>query len=200
MSSVIRSIAIIVFLMALGLAQVSTSRLDGIVEDQSGAVVPNAKVVAVNDRTQTRAEMTTGPEGLFVFPSLQPGMYTVSVEAAGFRKAVIGNVELNVSVSTTQRVKLEVGQVTESVVVEAEAVRVQTADAQLGRSVTMRDIDTLPQLSRSPITLAVFQPGVVSNAGDTSFAYVNGTRQGSNNTTLDGIDVNDAVAPASVWP
>lgn len=190
-----RVLTLTVFLAALGFAQVATSRLDGIVEDQSGAVVPNAKVVVVNDKTQVRAELTTGSEGLFVFPSLQPGMYTVTVEAAGFRKSVVHNVELNVSVATTQRVKLEVGQVTESVVVEAEAVRVQTADAQLGRSVTMRDIDTLPQLSRSPITLAVFQPGVVANAGDTSFAYVNGTRQGSNNTTLDGIDVNDAVVP-----
>ncbi|MBI5283105.1 MAG: TonB-dependent receptor [Candidatus Solibacter usitatus] len=193
--SLVRIVVILLVLATLGVAQVSTSRLEGSVQDESGAVIPGAKVVAVNDRTQARAEMTTGPEGLFVFPSLQPGTYTVTVEAKGFRKSVINSVELNVSVATTQRVKLEVGQVTESVVVEAEAVRVQTSDAQLGRSVTIRDIDTLPQLGRSPIILAVFQPGVAINPSDTTFAYVNGMRQGSNNATLDGIDVNDAVVP-----
>ncbi len=194
--SVFKVLVISVFLSALGLAQVSTSRLDGTVQDASGAVVPSAKVVALNDRTQARAETSTNPEGQFIFPSLQPGMYTVSVEASGFRKYIVTNVELNVSVATTQRVKLEVGQVTESVVVEAEAVRVQTSDAQIGRSVTIRDIDTLPQLNRSPIILAVFQPGVViTNPGDATFSIVNGTRQGSNNATLDGIDANDAVAP-----
>jgi hypothetical protein len=156
-------------------------------------VIPSAKVVAVNDRTQARAEISTSPEGNYVFPSLQPGIYTVSVEAPGFRKAVVTGVELNVSVAVTQRFKLEVGQVTESVVVEAEAVHVQTSDAQVGRSVTLRDIDTLPQLGRSPIILAVFQPGVQINPGDTTFSRVNGMRQGSNNTTLDGISANDSV-------
>ncbi|MBI5085084.1 MAG: TonB-dependent receptor [Acidobacteria bacterium] len=194
--TLVRFVVILLVLATFGVAQVSTSRLEGSVQDESGAVIPGAKVVVINDRTQARAEMTTGPEGLFVFPSLQPGIYTVTVEAKGFRKSVINSVELNVSVATTQRVKLEVGQVTESVVVEAEAVRVQTSDAQLGRSVTLKDIDTLPQLGRSPIILAVFQPGVViTNPGDTTFSIVNGTRQGSNNATLDGIDVNDAVVP-----
>ncbi|HEY3441443.1 MAG TPA: TonB-dependent receptor [Paludibaculum sp.] len=180
---------------SFGFAQVATARLDGSVQDQSGSVVPSAKVVVVNDKTQARAEAITNAEGNYVFPSLQPGLYTISVEAAGFRKSVVNAVELNVSVATSQRFKLEVGQVTESVVVEAEAVRVQTTDAQIGRSVTMRDIDTLPQLGRSPIILAVFQPGVQINPGDTTFSVINGMRQGANNSTLDGIDVNDAVVP-----
>ncbi len=85
----------------------------------------------------------------------------------------------------------------------ANTVNVQTADAQVANSVTMKDIDTLPQLARTPITLAVFQPGVQinpqangsSSGADYSFAHVNGLRQGSNNNTLDGIDVNDSVAP-----
>lgn len=175
--------------------QVATARLDGSVQDESGSVIPGARIVVVNDKTQVRAESVSGPEGNYVFPSLQPGIYSISVESKGFRKALVNNLELNVSVSTTQRFKLEVGQVTESVVVEAEAVRVQTMDAQIGRSVTMRDIDTLPQLGRSPIILAVFQPGVQINPGDTTSSTVNGMRQGANNSSLDGIDVNDAVAP-----
>jgi hypothetical protein len=100
-------------------------------------------------------------------------------------------------------VTLEVGQVTEVVEVKANVVSVQTADAQVSQSITMSDIATLPQLGRTPITLAIFQPGVQinpqadgsSSGADYSFAHVNGLRQGSNNNTLDGIDVNDSVAP-----
>jgi hypothetical protein len=176
-------------------AQVTTSRLEGVVQDQSGAVVPNAKVVVTNKQTQAHAEVTTDASGNYVLPSLQPGFYTMSVEAAGFRKSVLNNIELNVSDTVAQNVRLEVGQTTESVVVEATTVAVQTSDSQISRAVTMREIDTLPQLGRTPISLTTYQPGVQINANDVSFSRVNGTRQGSNNTTLDGIDVNDAVAP-----
>ena len=188
--------ALLFLLAAVAFGQIATSRLDGVVVDESGAVIPSATVVAINEKTQVRAEAQTNADGLYVFPSLQPGFYTVTAEAKGFRKGVVSNLELNVSVAVTQRFKLEVGQVTESVVVEAETVKIQTSDAQLGRSVTIRDIDTLPQLGRSPVILAVFQPGVqISNPGDTTFSNVNGQRQGASNTMLDGIDVNDAVVP-----
>jgi hypothetical protein len=59
----------------------------------------------------------------------------------------------------------------------------------------LKDIDTLPSLGRTPITLAVYQPGIQVNPGDVSYSRVSGQRLGSNNTTLDGIDVNDAVVP-----
>jgi hypothetical protein len=193
----IRRLVGVLFLIALlGLAQVATSRFEGTVQDESGAVIPGAKVTAVNIKTQARSETTSSAEGMFIFPSLQPGVYTISVEAAGFRKAVVNDLELNAALTVSQRIKLEIGQVTESVVVEANAVRVQTSEAQIGRNVTMRDIDTLPQLTRNPLVLAAFQPGVqIANPGDPTFSIVNGLRQGSNNARLDGIDVNDAVAP-----
>ena len=116
-------------------------------------------------------------------------------------KTTVTDIELAVSASIAQDVKLEVGKLTEVIEVAANAVTVATTDAQVSAAVTMRDIDTLPQLARTPLTLAIFQPGVQisqngSNTGtDTSFSHVNGLRQGSNNSTLDGIDVNDAVAP-----
>jgi hypothetical protein len=177
------------------LAQTQTSRLEGSVTDQTGAVVPGAKITAVNVKTDVTAETTTSAAGLYVFPSLQPGLYTVSVEAQGFRKAVRTSLELNVSVTVAENFKMEVGNVTESVVVEANVERVNTSESQLGRSVTIRDITSLPQLGRQPINLAVFQPGVQIDPGDNSYSRVNGTRSGSNNSSLDGIDVNDAVVP-----
>ena len=177
------------------LGQVTTARYEGVVQDESGAVVPGAKVEAVNIRTQVRAQTTTDGEGRFIFPSLAPSEYQVTVEAPGFRKAVRSAVTLNVGDTVSEVIKLEVGSVAESVVVEANAVRVQTADAQIARVITLRDIDSLPQLGRGPIILAIFNPGVQIDPSDATYSRVNGLRQGANNATLDGIAVNDPVAP-----
>ena len=114
---------------------------------------------------------------------------------SGFRKSIRAGVVLNVGGTVTENVSLEVGSVAESVVVEANVVRVQTADAQVARAITLRDIDVLPQLGRTPIGLAIFQPGVQIDGSNETYSRVNGLRQGSNNTTLDGIDVNDHAVP-----
>jgi hypothetical protein len=177
-------------------AQVATARLEGTVLDSTGAAIPAAKLTLVNNKTQVRLDAEANAEGFYIFGSVQPGVYTLTAEANGFRKAQITSIELVVGGVLQQAVRMEVGTVTDSVVVEASTVRVQTTDSAISRAVTMKDIDTLPQLGRSPIILAAYQPGVqVANPGDTTFSRVNGQRQGSNNATLDGIDVNDAVLP-----
>ena len=190
-------------ILAAGLCfgQTQTARLQGTIHDASGAIVPNAKVVAVNAATGQLSEAATSVNGLYVLPALVSGTYTLSVESAGFAKSVVKGIQLVVSANITQDVTLDVGRLTEVVEVVANAVSVTTADAQVSSAVTMRDIDNLPQLARQPIALAYFQPGVAisqngSNAGaDYSYSHINGMRQGSNNNTLDGIDINDAVAP-----
>jgi hypothetical protein len=199
----IRSLSIVVLmflaLAATALAQTTSGRIEGIVQDQTGAVVPNAKVIVISAQTQIKSETVSNTSGYFLVPALQNGKYTLTVEAPGFRKYVVNDIVLDVGASVNQTVKLEVGQTTESVQVEAQTVNIQTTESQISRVVTMRDIDTLPQLGRTPITLAAFAPGAsyggASNQGDVTFSRINGQRQGSNNTTLDGIDVNDAVVP-----
>ena len=189
---------LITFLLLLSAvtAQTSNARLDGSVVDESGAVIPGATVEVTDQKTKAKLSVTTNADGNYVFASLQPSIYDVTVTAKGFRTAVVGNLTLNAAVLQTQKIKLEVGQVSERVVVEATAAGVQTEEAQIGRTITLSDIDTLPSLGRSPIGLAAFMAGVqLSNPGDTTFSNVNGQRQGANNATLDGIDVNDAVAP-----
>lgn len=184
------------FAASICFAQVESGRLDGTVTDASGGVMAGVKVTAIHQANHVKTETTTNADGGFVFPSLQPGFYQVSVEAKGFRTAVVEGVSINISTSVTQKFKLEVGDIAEHVQVEAESVRVQTSEAQLGRTVTLKDIDTLPVLGRSPINLAVFSPGIqMSNPGDVTFSNVNGQRQGASNSTLDGVDVNDAVVP-----
>jgi hypothetical protein len=176
-------------------AQVTTGRIEGIVRDASGAIIPGASVSVVNNKTQSRSETLSNDQGLFVIASLLPGEYTVTAEAQGFRKAVRTGVLVTVGATTAEQISLEIGQVSESVTVESKTERVQVSDSQIARAVTLRDIEVLPQLGRTPITLAIFQPGVQIDGGNEGFSRVNGTRQGSNNTKLDGIDVNDAVVP-----
>lgn len=196
----IRSVATAATLLLLSTVlsgQIQNARLEGNVLDSSGATIPGAKLSIVNLKTQAKADAESNASGFFFFPTLQPGFYTLTAEAGGFRKSTLTNIEVNVGVTIRQDVKLEVGSATESITVEFNAVRVQTTEATVQRAVTLRDIDTLPQLGRGPIALATYQPGVQlgTSPNDPSFARVNGMRQGSNNNTLDGIDVNDAVAP-----
>jgi hypothetical protein len=183
-------------LVAMALAQTQTCRLDGTVQDQTGAVVPNATVRAVNVKTQVTAQATSNAEGIFVLAALQPGVYNLTVEAAGFRKFDLTDIQLDAGATVSEIVKIEVGPTTEAISVEAKTVVIQTGESQVSRAVTLRDIDTLPSVGRTALAMAPFAaPGTAVYASDSSYSRVNGARQGSNNTTLDGIDANDAVAP-----
>lgn len=179
------------------IAQIQNARIEGTAQDSSGAVIPGTKLSLINNRTQAKMDAESSAAGFYFFPSLPPGFYTLTAEAIGFRKATITSIEVTVGETIRQDVTLEVGTVTENVTVEATTVRVQTGEATIQRAITLRDIDTLPQLGRNPISLATYQPGVQlgTSPNDPSFARINGMRQGSNNNTLDGIDVNDAVLP-----
>jgi Carboxypeptidase regulatory-like domain/TonB-dependent Receptor Plug Domain len=196
-----KRLPLVVFISCFGLlpliAQIQNARIEGNIQDTSGAVIPGVKLLLVNTRTQAKLEAESEASGFYFFPSLQPGFYTLVAEAKGFRKETVNNIEVTVGETIRQDLKLEVGTLAETVTVEASNVRVQTSEATIQRAVTLRDIDTLPQLGRNPIALATFQPGVQlgTSPNDPSFARINGQRQGSNNNTLDGIDVNDAVLP-----
>ena len=132
------------------------------------------------------------------FVSLLPGFYTISVEAAGFRTEVLKDIELTVGQTISQVVKLQIGQTGDSVTIDASTPAVQTTDSQVGTAITMKEVDNLPSVARTPLTFVLLQTGVeidVRAGQDASFSHINGQRQGSNNTTLDGIDANDSVAP-----
>src|ERR1700686_2413865 len=150
----------LVLVAGLCFGQTQTARLQGTVHDASGAIVPNAKVIAVNNATREASEAAANASGIYVLPVLRPGTYTLTVEAAGFSKSVVTGIELAVSANISQDVTLDVGRLTETVEVTANVVAVTTADAQVSSGVTMPDIDNLPQLARHPIALTYFQPGV----------------------------------------
>lgn len=106
-------------------AQVATARLEGGVGDPSGAMVPGANVSVVNSRTQVRNVTSTTSEGRFLSLSLQPGFYTLSVEAEGFSVAQVSNLELTLGATVPLNIRLELGSPTEQIVVQAAAERVQ---------------------------------------------------------------------------
>src|SRR5258708_315437 len=110
--------AFILLLVTSGPAQIAGSRLEGTIQDSAGAVVSGAIVEALNIKTQARAKTKSDGDGHFIFPSLPASEYTITVEAAGFRKAIRSNLILNVADTVTEVINLEIGSVNESVVVE----------------------------------------------------------------------------------
>src|SRR5262245_53665992 len=87
-------------------SQTTTSRIDGSILDESGAVVPNAKILAVNMKTQAKTETKSNDQGTFVFPAIAPGTYTLTIEAKGFQTQVIKEVEVNVAATVSQMYRL----------------------------------------------------------------------------------------------
>jgi hypothetical protein len=189
-------VSVAVLLATSALAQVANSRLEGVVQDSSGAVIPAASVVAVDDRTGVSTRTAADGQGFYVFLSLTPGDYTVTIGAPGLRQVVLTRVILNAAATVAQNVRLEIGPVTESITIEARETAVQTTDSQVGRVVELRDIEIAPQLERNPITLAIFQPGVQTQGGNIGFSRINGTRLGSNAVRVDGISATERVHPA----
>jgi hypothetical protein len=176
-------------------AQILATRLQGTTQSVTGAPVSGAVVVAMNDRTGWRTQALSGSEGQFVFPALPPGIYTVSVEAKGFQPVAHTNVLLGASASVSESFVLEPGTSTETAKEEAPRERLQKTESEISGAFVRRDLEVLPQLDRIPVLLSVLQPGVQTRGGDPSSSQVNGTQPGSNNLSLDGMDVNDPVQP-----
>lgn len=196
-TNAITRIAFTLAFAALLPGQVLNGRLEIVVQDSSGASVLDAKVTVKDVRRDAvlTAARQTDSSGIALFPSMPPSEYQITAEAKGFRQAVVSGLELTASQTLRQVIVLEVGAVTESISVEATAVAVNVSDATIGRTVNLRSIETLPQLGRSPLSLVAFVPGASVDPSDPTFTRINGARQGSNNSRLDGIDVNDAVVP-----
>src|SRR5206468_9363237 len=130
-------IRLTIFLLIAGLvlAQTATSRITGTVNDASGALVPGAMVIARNEATGVTYTQTTTEAGLYGFSSLPVGTYTITVALPGFKTASkTGNI-LEVNTPLVINMSLEVGGVTETVSIAAEAEVLQTSNAVIGNVV-----------------------------------------------------------------
>ncbi|HSB12354.1 MAG TPA: carboxypeptidase regulatory-like domain-containing protein [Blastocatellia bacterium] len=166
----------------------TTSRITGIVTDANGGVVPGASIKLENKGTQAQRTAITNDEGRFVFPSLEPGDYAITVEARGFRKTTVSQVAAQVSKSINVDVTLEPGGASEQVTVTAAGeVQLAKDDASVGNVIDRDRIARLPTATRQATDLLNLQPGV------TSGGEVTGARADQNTFNLDGIDVSDNV-------
>ena len=181
-------------LFAASLLSQALSSLNGTVTDPSGALVPNASVELANLDTSARRTTTTNASGLYSFPQLQPGRYSLTIKAQGFSARNFNELVLAVATPTTQNVLLEVGALTEVVSVEAAAAQVNVQDASIGNNFGQKAILELPMEGRNIIGLLALQPGVTyygENGNSYRSGNVNGGKADQANITLDGVDVND---------
>jgi hypothetical protein len=189
--------AALLLLSVSALGQTTSASLTGTVHDPSGAAVPGASVKAVDTRTNLSFETVSSSEGVFAFPSLQPGTYTVSVELTGFKKYEKTGIILNASdKATTGVITLEVGGLTDTVSVSADAgaLQVKTTSGEIGESVTGRQVLELGLNGRNVLDLMRTIPGVVNTganfqaAGPGGFGNIsiNGSRANQHNLTIDG--------------
>lgn len=183
------------FVPRIGNAQTATTSVRGVVADSTGATVANAKVTIANPERGFEKTTTTGSTGGYEFLQLSPATYTLSVEAAGFRRAVQNKVELLVNTPATLNVTLQVGAISETVEVSAEGSLVNTTDASLGNAFGERQVKELPLEGRNVVDLLSLQAGVAYTGNradidknvDTRSGAVNGAHGDQSNITLDGI-------------
>jgi hypothetical protein len=172
----------------------ATSQVSGAVSDASGALIPNASLELENTETGLKRTATTDSTGSYAFLQVVPGNYRMTVKANGFRTATVSEVKLLVNNPATLNVKMEVGQLTETVSVVATTERLNTVDASIGNAIDNKPIVQMPLNARNIVGLLALQPGVVfTGEGDTDSrnGAVNGGKSDQANVTLDGVDVND---------
>ncbi|MBM3765598.1 MAG: hypothetical protein FJW32_09415 [Acidobacteria bacterium] len=147
-------------------AQTATGSLGGTITDANGASVPGAKVVATNVTSGAKLEATTTDGGLYVFPTLPIGAYTVNVEKAGFKKLSRQGIEVRIAQRVDMDIRLEVGDVQQVVEVTADAPLLETTTSEKGHNFSPKFMTNLPLFTggiRNPRAFLSYMPGV--NAG-----------------------------------
>jgi hypothetical protein len=196
--------ALLVLCAALLPAQTITGSITGTVTDPSGAVVTGAKIVATNTGTNVTHTAVSNDAGVYNLVFLPIGQYKVEAEQAGFKKSVLGPFALEVNQIARVDVKLEVGEVSQSVEITGVAPILQTESTQTGASLTAEAISSIPLNGRNFATLTQLIPGAISTSpnamntsgrvqGSGSRPQVNGNREQTNNFLLDGVDNNDSI-------
>src|SRR5688572_23524113 len=154
-------LVMVLFLTCAALAQDSRGLIRGLVTDATGGVVPGTTVVAVNEQTQTRAAGESNAEGLYNIPFLLPGKYTITAELPGFKTYSRSGVQVRVSETTDLNIQMEIGQVSETVYVQAVTPLLDTAGSSLGQVIDTRRIQELPIAALNPLELALLSPGMI---------------------------------------
>jgi hypothetical protein len=177
-------------------AQVDEGSISGLVQDPTGAVVPNAQVTLVNTDQGITLNTVTSSSGEYTFSPVRIGHYSVSATAAGFSRTEQENLEVTVGLALKVNIALKTGATSETVQVTTAPPELQTEESSVGQTVTGQSVNNLPLNGRNFTFLAQLGAGVNTPQADTrgnaaSGAFTaNGLRPSQNNYLLDGIDNN----------
>jgi hypothetical protein len=191
------------FLLALGLAppthgQENRASVSGLITDPTGAAVPNASVHVVSVERGTSLATSSNESGRYLIGFIEPGLYNISVEAAGFKRSVREGVRLDTAQKLGLDVALEVGAQSDSVTVTSEAPQLATETAMRGQVVSSKELRDVPNNGRIFLQMVWAMPGVVRTTNDwgsmgasgvanaTDFS-INGGRRRENEVLLDGV-------------
>lgn len=192
-----------------------TASISGTVTDASGAAISGAAVTATNADTGIAYTQTTNTQGYYSFQQLPLGTYTIQVQQSGFKTTARRDVILQVNDALVIDIALQVGQKTETVEVQSNALHVETSNTQMGEVIEGKTMTAVPLVTRSYTDLLALQPGVVSQTSGMTGAYagaflsatfaipqvsgdlsagqlsVNGQREGANGFILNGVTVQE---------
>ncbi len=188
-----------------------TGSISGIVTDPTGGLVVGAMVTAINTQTGVRAVVHTDKSGFYSFPDLSVGTYDLEVEQKGFKTFHQSRIVIDANSAIKVDVRLELGEVTEKVTVESQAVHVETQSTQMGEVINSQKMTAVPLNGRDFTNLLSLQPGVVpfqyanalqdSNLSDRTVGgssalnggnqSINGQRETSNGFMVNGANVEE---------
>jgi len=163
-------LAVVLLLPLPVLAQTAVlGTIGGTITDSTGAVIPSAAITVTNTGNQLASKTSTNSAGYYVVPDLPSGNYDVRVEKEGFQSCSTLGVHLDPAANVQVSCSMQVGQVSQTVEVQASAVQVQTTDSQVSRTVDQTQMTELPVNGRNFVSLLGLQPGVVQNFSFNSF-------------------------------
>jgi hypothetical protein len=183
-------------------AQTTSGTIVGTVTDSSGGVVSGASITITNEGTGAVRRFDTGADGYYAATLLPGGIYSVEVVKAGFKKAKVSGVMLEVNQAARTDITLDIGATNQTVEVSSEATIVQTDRSDVGQVVGAKQAVELPLNGRNFIQLATLAPGTMSaNKADGVIPahgggiVVNGASTNANQITLDGVENQDFLIP-----
>jgi len=178
-----------------GIASGQDAQLSGLIQDASESQVPGAEIILRNDQTGGRRTVRSSESGLYTFTTLTPGVYRMTVRAAGFETIVREGIELQIGENARLDFTLRIGDVQTTITVTGGPPLVNQEDASVGTVIDRNLIDRMPLNGRGIQTLIELSPGVtpipVINSSRGQFV-INGQRANTNYFTVDGVSANFA--------
>ncbi len=206
------SLSLVTLLMfnSISWAQSAYGNLRGSVVDSAGATIANAKVTLLEESTGVTRSAVSSSAGEYNFVNINPNTYTVIVEQSGFKKVERKGIIVGTQQFVTADVRLEVGDVTQSIMVTEESPLLETASASQGQVVDRQKLIDLPNLGRNPFLMSRLTPTVVQvgnpaynrmqDQSGSSTIVINGGPVRGNSYLIDGIPITDFANRAVIIP